>query len=141
MRHSRLSLLNIVSVVVFFGSLATSASGQSTDFCQGATPFYAVLPRTTAPSYAFCFVGIPDLDQTRAIGGGILPGNGEMYCAPTTTVDWMINLYNENLTGVIPPPPNGNQYDYNYDTNLIDLMGSATYMQTSAVNGTYGGPF
>jgi len=136
-QHPDLPLLIIISVVFF---LAVDAPAQN-NICQGVTPFFTVLPGTTAPSYAFCYPGVPDLDQTRNIGGNVLPGSGEMYCAPTSAVDWMVNLYNEGITNVIPPPPNGNQYDYNYDTNLIDQMGSAAYMQTDPVNGTYGGPF
>jgi hypothetical protein len=133
-------LLTVTSTIALFVSLPMSASAQN-NVCQGVTPFYMVLPRTTAPSYAFCYSGMPDLDQTRNIGGNILPGNGEMYCAPTTSIDWMINLYNENFIGIIPAPPNGNQYDFTYDTNLINQMGSSAYMQTSTVYGTYGDPF
>jgi hypothetical protein len=80
---------------------------------------------------------VPDFDQRRL---NALPGNGSMYCVPTSVTNWFAYFANRGI-----PQPNGLagprnwQSNFNYDraSEHISIMGML--MQTSAADGTTGG--
>jgi hypothetical protein len=84
---------------------------------------------------------VPDFDQRRSASGGIdgLPGNGGMYCVPTSFTNWFAYLANRGL----PQPltlagPRNWEDNANYDrvTDALDFLG--TLMETHPTEGTKG---
>lgn len=113
----------------------------------------AVCPTNTwvdNTEFEYVRCNIPDVDQRRrgdvpGIPG--LPGNGGMYCAPTSAMNFMAYLANQGFPSVNPgpgsweaqPPPPGQLVDarYNEMTGWLESMGNA--MATDPVDGTGGG--
>ncbi len=95
----------------------------------------------TGPNdYSWRVTYMPDYDQKRAVGSGVfgLPGNGSMYCVPTS----MINLggyvarHGYPFVGPGPIYVPANTTEYNTITSNIASLG--VLMSTSPSNGTYG---
>lgn len=80
---------------------------------------------------------VPDLDQRR----DPLPGDGAMYCAPTSAIDYMAYLADRGfpnlMLGQTGPWQTSSNPTYNTVTNQIALMGG--FMGTTASGGTTGG--
>lgn len=89
--------------------------------------------------FAYELTHMPDLDQRRMPSGPIagLPGNGGMYCVPTSCMNLCIYAANHGFPSMSPGPGNF-QSNALYDTATahIDLMGAI--MGTSASGGTNG---
>ena len=89
---------------------------------------------------------VPDIDQRRGpdAGSGVLgiPGNGNMYCAPTSVVNWTAYLSNHGYPGFVPGPgnwevsPPANLAEYNHVSGSLFLMG--LILHTSVTTGTGG---
>ncbi len=82
---------------------------------------------------------MPDLDQRRMAGSGILglAGDGSMYCVPTSTLNLMIYAANHGYS-FLPP---GNGYwalPGFYNPGSLNLAVMGALMNTSASNGTNG---
>ncbi|MGP1346083.1 MAG: hypothetical protein ACTS3F_05365 [Phycisphaerales bacterium] len=89
--------------------------------------------------YDYRIIFMPDLDQRRTADtpNGIagLPGNGGMYCVPTSTVNMMIYAANHGFPGVSPGSGNfALQTNYALATSTIADMGQE--MGTTAGGGT-----
>jgi hypothetical protein len=101
--------------------------------------------------------GVPDFDQRRmnievTLSGSDYPvlglaGNGSEYCVTTSATDWCSFLANRGYPNLAPGPGNlsgdwssgvTGLGQYNLVDLCIAIMGAD--MQTSATNGTYGGP-
>lgn len=85
---------------------------------------------------------MPDLDQRREAAPGIpgLPGNGGMYCVPTSAMNMMIYAANHGFPFVAPGPGNYQLPSaYNACTQLLLSMGML--MNTDAADGTDGAGF
>lgn len=84
------------------------------------------------------FTKMPDFDQVRSG----LPGDGSMYCVPTSAVNLLAYIAHHGYPDIFPgdhsQPFWHTQSAYNESTNALAVMG--TLMNTSAVDGTYGGP-
>src|SRR5688500_13820307 len=73
-------------------------------------------------NYSFHMSHVPDFDQRRAAGSGIvgLPADGGMYCVPTSAVNWMAYLANHGFPAFDPgagnwevsPPANTAAYNH-----------------------------
>jgi hypothetical protein len=97
--------------------------------------------------FFFFMNGVPDLDQKRAASLDntikALPNDGNMYCVPTSAVNWMAYIANHGYPNLDPGPGNWNvsppQFlnEYNTITGNIALMGFL--MGTDPVNGTGSG--
>jgi hypothetical protein len=90
---------------------------------------------------------VVDLDQLRAPGpggAGGLPNNGDMYCVPTSAMDWMVYLAKWGYIPTIPNfpipiPPNKDWTDsanFNEMSRYLHLMGN--FMGTTPTGGTGG---
>jgi len=84
---------------------------------------------------------VPDFDQRRLASGGVdgLPGNGGMYCVPTSFTNWFAYLANRGLPQAITlsgPRDWQSNSNYNRVTDTLALMG--TLMETHATEGTKG---
>lgn len=92
-------------------------------------------------TFGYKITQMTDLDQRRDDASGIpgLPGNGGMYCVPTSTVNMMIYAANHGFPGMAPGPGNYNYNGglYNYSTQVIAQMGML--MGTTPEDGTNGG--
>lgn len=89
--------------------------------------------------YTYELQHMPDLDQRREANGinPGLPGNGSMYCVPTSTANMMAYIANHGFPSVLPGPANWQLASkYNDATALLQLLG--TYMSTTADDGTNG---
>ncbi len=76
---------------------------------------------------------VPDFDQKR----DALPGNGGMYCVPTSAVNWMAYIANHGYGPMMSGPRNWqSQSNYGVVTSKIEMMG--ILMGTSASGGTGG---
>jgi hypothetical protein len=90
-------------------------------------------------SFDYQITHMPDLDQRRMAGPGILglPGNGAMYCVPTSTMNMMMYMANHGFPAVLPGPGAWqNQNLYNAATLNLAVMG--IHMSTDAEDGTGG---
>jgi hypothetical protein len=90
----------------------------------------------TAGASAQCTVGIsnvPDIDQRRST----LPGDGDMYCAPTAVVNWAAYMANHGLPQAMSGPRDfQSQSNYAYATSVLTLVGAL--MNTDPIDGTSG---
>lgn len=85
---------------------------------------------------------VPDFDQRRLTSSGVagLPGNGGMYCVPTSFTNWFAYAANNGspqpltLAGPRNWEDNAN---YNRVTDVLTFMG--TLMNTDPIEGTRGG--
>lgn len=90
-------------------------------------------------SFSYEITHMPDLDQRRQEGAGVfgLPGNGSMYCVPTSTMNMFIYAANHGFPNVLPGPGNWQSNSlYNAATINIFLLGEM--METDAREGTGG---
>ncbi len=90
-------------------------------------------------NYVYKIVHMPDLDQSRADGGFLsgLPGNGNAYCVPTSTVDLMAYIANHGFPEVAPGAGNWQLSSmYQPATDTIEFMGQL--MSTHPQDGTNG---
>lgn len=81
--------------------------------------------------------GVPDFDQKRASSGSTmgLPGDGDMYCVPTSTTDWLAYIANHGMPEVLDGPRNWQSQDnYDFVTDRIAYVGEL--MSTDAEDGT-----
>ncbi|MGQ0552526.1 MAG: hypothetical protein ACT4PU_04840 [Planctomycetota bacterium] len=95
-----------------------------------------------ADLFAFDISQMPDLDQRRDEAQGIagLPGNGGMYCAPTSAMNMMMYAANHGLPFIAPGPGNYQlQSAYNLCTQKLLDMGQ--FMETHPTEGTDGAGF
>ncbi|HMN40955.1 MAG TPA: GC-type dockerin domain-anchored protein [Phycisphaerales bacterium] len=77
---------------------------------------------------------VPDFDQKRTG----LPGNGGMYCVPTSATNWMAYISNQGFPPMMSGPRNWqSQANFGFVTTTDALMGSL--MGTTTADGTYGG--
>lgn len=86
-------------------------------------------------NFHYRVVHMPDLDQRRSA----LPGNGSMYCAPTSTLNLFCYAANHGYPSVYPGPQNWESSSssvYNSATSAISFLGSV--MGTDAQDGTAG---
>ncbi|MHC4990310.1 MAG: hypothetical protein ACYTGC_04950, partial [Planctomycetota bacterium] len=91
----------------------------------------------SASRHGFSVTHLPDLDQRR----DALANDGDFYCVPTSSINWMCYIANHGWPDVAPGPAPGptywaNQTTYGAATFLIDLMGSV--MATDPFTGTSG---
>ncbi len=78
--------------------------------------------------------GVPDFDQKR----DALPNDGNMYCVPTSAVNWTAYIANHGWPLMMSGPRNWQaQANYNFVTSTDATMG--VLMSTSATGGTTGG--
>ncbi len=94
---------------------------------------------------------MPDLDQRReptpfcdpliqtCING--LPGNGSMYCAPTSAMNMMMYIANHGFPEMNPPGMGDWQSQTRYDDATSNIAALGVEMGTHATNGTTGGGF
>jgi hypothetical protein len=95
--------------------------------------------------YAYRMCGVPDIDQRRAAAPGILglPGDGSMWCAPTSAMNWLAFIANSGYPTVPPFPgdwqlgPPDSPDVYNFMTERLAGLGQA--MGTTPEEGTKGG--
>lgn len=89
-----------------------------------------------APALGQCDIyrwNVPDFDQKR----DALPGDGGMYCVPTSAVNWMAYISNHGFGPMMAGPRNWqSNANYGFVTTTDALMGSL--MDTSATGGTTG---
>src|SRR5262245_43050088 len=91
-------------------------------------------------SFVYEIIHMPDLDQRRMSAPGVLglPGDGNMYCAPTATMNLMAYVANHGYSSQAPGAAYWqSQSKYNDAGWAIFAMG--TLMGTSATDGTGGG--
>lgn len=95
-----------------------------------------------ADLFAYDISQMTDLDQRREAATGILglPGNGGMYCVPTSCVNMMMYAANHGFPFVAPGPGNYQLAStYNFSTQQLLAMGML--MNTDAEDGTDGAGF
>jgi len=84
------------------------------------------------------FTKMPDFDQVRSG----LPGDGSMYCVPTSGVNLLAYIAHHGYPDIFPGDHSQffwhSQSAYTESTNALAIMGAL--MNTSATDGTYGGP-
>jgi hypothetical protein len=89
-------------------------------------------------SYWAKFTKVPDFDQVR----NGLPNNGNMYCVPTSAVNWMAYIAHHGYPTIMPGDHTQQywhaQSTFNLSNFFLTLMGN--YMQTDPFDGTWGGP-
>ncbi|MCZ6834913.1 MAG: hypothetical protein O7G85_03995 [Planctomycetota bacterium] len=93
----------------------------------------------SAPYYDYRIAHMPDIDQRREMAPGImgLPGNGSMYCAPTSAMNIVMYISNHGFPQVTPTANNWQDpTQYELATLSINAMGIA--MSTDATDGTDG---
>jgi hypothetical protein len=90
-------------------------------------------------SFAYEITHMPDLDQRRVAASGIfgLPGNGSMYCVPTSTVNMMAYAANHGFADLAPGPNNW-QNASTYNTATLNILVMGLLMGTDAAGGTDG---
>jgi hypothetical protein len=90
-------------------------------------------------SFAYEITHMPDFDQRRMAAGGIfgLPGNGGMYCVPTSTTNMMAYAANHGFAD-LGPGPNNWQNASTYNTATLNIFTMGLLMDTDAVDGTGG---
>jgi hypothetical protein len=76
---------------------------------------------------------VPDFDQRR----NTLPNNGSMYCAPTSSMNWMAYIASHGYPN-LPPYPHDWQSQSNYDLATIEIFAMGLNMGTDPVDGTGG---
>jgi hypothetical protein len=103
----------------------------------------SICGQAAAQNCSWRITDIPDFDQRRyglsSVGG--LPGDGNMYCVPTSAIDWMAYFANRGIPqplGLAGPRDWQSQDEYVRVGQAIGLMGDL--METTAAEGTYGGP-
>lgn len=92
--------------------------------------------------FAYDISQMPDLDQRRDEAPGILglPGNGNMFCVPTSVLNMAMYAANHGFPFVAPGPGNYQLgSNYNFCTQNIAAMGML--MNTTAADGTNGAGF
>ncbi|MFO0829614.1 MAG: hypothetical protein U0572_15855 [Phycisphaerales bacterium] len=89
---------------------------------------------TNSSNYHYKVTHMPDLDQKR-LGG--LPGDGAMYCVPTSTMNLFAYAANHGYPFLDPGQANW-QAQANYNTATARLMELGFYMGTTAGGGTGG---
>lgn len=95
----------------------------------------AARPAAAADQYEFAYVfGVPDIDQKRDLGNGLLPNQGKMYCVPTAAANSLFFLANNGLPGISGPSANVNDFDY--VTGQVFTLG--LLMGTDPFGGTSG---
>lgn len=78
--------------------------------------------------------GVADFDQRRM---GALPGDGSMYCVPTSTCNWLAHVADHGYPAVFSGPRSWqSQANYNYVSGRDAYLGGL--MGTSATGGTGG---
>ncbi|MCI0631090.1 MAG: hypothetical protein L0Y44_10615 [Phycisphaerales bacterium] len=92
-------------------------------------------------NFSYQITHMPDLDQRRSLAMHPnpygLPGNGSMYCVPTSTMNMIMYVANHGFPAVAPGPGNWQSNAlYNDAGEAIDTMG--ILMNTSASGGTGG---
>lgn len=85
---------------------------------------------------------MPDLDQRREAASGIpgLPGNGGMYCVPTSALNMMMYAANHGFPFVAPGPGNY-QLQSLYNLCTQNLLAMGMLMNTDPADGTDGAGF
>jgi hypothetical protein len=136
--------------LVFRSALAVSLAGFSLCFADDSFV-------NTSTLKSFYLSGVPDFDQRRAeatvtIGDQSytvlgLAGNGSEYCVVASALDWSNFLANRGFPNLLPTEGDWSEswtdgVDGLGEYNVVDLsMGFlGADMQTTATNGTYGGP-
>jgi hypothetical protein len=89
---------------------------------------------TSDSQFVVNYSQVPDFDQRRAT----LPNNGAMYCAPTSSMNWMAYIANHGYPNN-PPYPHDWQSQSNYALATIEISILGYTMGTDPVNGTGGG--
>jgi hypothetical protein len=92
--------------------------------------------------FAYDISQMTDLDQRRDEAPGLLglPGNGNMFCVPTSSMNMMMYAANHGFPSVAPGPGNYQLgANYNFCTQNIAAMGML--MNTTAADGTNGAGF
>lgn len=125
---------SLLRASVFAAALALAMGGT-----RHASADVIVSTYTTYFLYEYSIKNMPDLDQRRSPDqrNGIpgLPGNGGMYCVPTSTMNLFAYAANHGFPGSLPGPGNyQSQNLYNHVTSSITVMG--IFMGTHSVNGT-----
>ncbi|MFG0274941.1 MAG: hypothetical protein ACF8QF_07785, partial [Phycisphaerales bacterium] len=71
-----------------------------------------------------------------------LPNNGNMYCVPTSAVNWMAYIAHHGYPSIMPGDHSQyywhSQSTFNLSNNFLTIMGN--FMNTDPFDGTYGGP-
>jgi hypothetical protein len=108
-----------------------------------------VAPASATPlsTKTFSYADMPDFDQKRAMGldgAGVnhagLPGNGEMYCGPTSAMDALGFLAAHGMASMAPGSHNWTSAG-NYETGTANIARMGTLMSTDAAKGTTQGNF
>lgn len=100
-----------------------------------ASPVHADVNAAWADTttYFYEISHVPDLDQRRFL----VPNGGNMYCVPTSAMNWVMYFANHGASSLAPGPGNWqSQTLYTTATGAIIDMG--ILMQTDAVDGTDG---
>ncbi len=96
---------------------------------------------TNFNTYGYEIIQMPDLDQRRATMPGQegLPGNGGMYCVPTSTMNMLCYAANHGFPDIGPGPGNyQSQSKYATATANLKLMGVIMGTQPGSDGGTNG---
>jgi hypothetical protein len=123
------SLASTLLVSASLGLLATGAQADITN------AFYS-----SSNNYHYRVIHMPDLDQRRSPSGGTqgLPGNGSMYCVPTSMMNLFAYSANHGFSFVAPGPGNWQSNSkYASATQSLQILGAL--MNTSSSNGTTNG--
>jgi hypothetical protein len=91
--------------------------------------------------YVYNVQYVPDFDQKRTAASGVpgLPGDGGMYCVPTSVINWFAYFANRGITqpaGLNGPRVWQSQVNYNLVTTHLSTMGAL--MGTDPSGGTNG---
>jgi hypothetical protein len=117
-----------------FGARSMAVAGAT--FGLAGAPAWAdvtALYNESGPTYTYTVTHIPDFDQKRAV----LPSIGNMYCVPTSAVNWCVYFAHHGAPWVAPGPADWeDQSMVPEGTAIIADMGFA--MGTDEINGTNG---
>lgn len=94
-------------------------------------------------SFLYEIEHMPDLDQRRESTPSSfgLPGNGSMYCAPTSAMNMMMYVANHGFPEMNPPGAGDWQSQTRYDDATSRIAALGMEMGTHATNGTTGDGF
>jgi hypothetical protein len=126
-----------LGLLVALGILVPAAPAQA---CTTHHSFATFIFLPVSSNYADCSVA--DLDQRRTAldGVGGLPNNGEMYCVPTSSMDWMVWLSKFGYVFGLPPNTDWTKPS-NFDEMSSYLMLMGALMGTTPTGGTGGSGF
>lgn len=129
MNNQHLIDCKIIMVMIAVCLSATNTRGDVTTTLWG-----------TENSFAYQVKHMPDFDQRREPGDGIigLPGNGSMYCVPTSILNIYAYIANHGYAGLNPGAANW-QSQANYNVASFSLLDMGIRMGTTTGGGTGGG--